>query len=122
MVEFVMPWSELHIHTHADHANRLSDYLTLHDAKAISFQDAGNQPIYEPKPGDIWQEVIVIGLFEHTLLFEPLLSFLKRQQAAGAVKHFYVKHLEDQDWERICLAAFKPMQFGQRLWICPSWQ
>jgi ribosomal protein L11 methyltransferase len=30
--------------------------------------------------------------------------------------------LEDQEWTRVWMADFKPMCFGERLWIYPSWQ
>ena len=30
--------------------------------------------------------------------------------------------LEDKDWEREWMENFHAMQFGQRLWICPSWR
>ena len=119
-----MSWIELHIHTNADYADSLSDQLTLLGALAVTFQDAGDQPVYEPTPGDVhlWQDTIVIGLFDHTLQPEPILTWLENQQAAGLVNSFQLKNLADQDWERICLEHFKPIQFGKRLWVCPSWQ
>ncbi|CSC86596.1 50S ribosomal protein L11 methyltransferase [Vibrio cholerae] len=30
--------------------------------------------------------------------------------------------MEDKDWEREWMDNFHPMQFGRRLWICPSWR
>ena len=27
----------------------------------------------------------------------------------------------DQDWERVWLEGFEPIQVGHRLWVCPSW-
>ena len=27
----------------------------------------------------------------------------------------------DQDWERVWLTSFKPIQVGSNLWVCPSW-
>jgi SAM-dependent methyltransferase len=33
-----------------------------------------------------------------------------------------VEYVEDVDWERVCMQDFKPMQFGERVWICPSWE
>lgn len=125
MDEFIeMAWIECHVKTTADYAECLSDQLTLLGALAVTFQDAGDQPIYEPIPGalNFWQETIVIGLFDHTIELSPILSYLENQQAEGLIKSFQRKELPDEDWERICLEHFKPMQFGERLWICPSWQ
>jgi ribosomal protein L11 methyltransferase len=32
-----------------------------------------------------------------------------------------VEILEDRDWEREWMQHYRPMRFGQRLWVCPSW-
>ena len=29
--------------------------------------------------------------------------------------------IADQDWERVWLEGFEPIQVGHRLWVCPSW-
>ncbi|MEO8402151.1 MAG: 50S ribosomal protein L11 methyltransferase [Gammaproteobacteria bacterium] len=119
-----MPWIELHAKTTSDYADSLSDQLSLLGAQAVTFQDAGDQPIYEPKPGamDFWQETIVIGLFDYELALKPIIVYLEEQQAAGLIKSFWLKHIADEDWERVCLQHFKSIQFGSRLWVCPSWQ
>lgn len=43
-------------------------------------------------------------------------------QFAGDLAKARVEILEDKDWEREWMENFHPMQFGQRLWICPSWR
>ncbi|MCG6305291.1 50S ribosomal protein L11 methyltransferase, partial [Vibrio vulnificus] len=35
---------------------------------------------------------------------------------------YKVEQIEDKDWEREWMDNFHPMQFGKRLWICPSWR
>ncbi|HSW92849.1 MAG TPA: 50S ribosomal protein L11 methyltransferase [Gammaproteobacteria bacterium] len=118
-----MSWIELRVTTTAGYADSLGDQLVLLGAKAVTFQDAGDQPIYEPDPRAtaFWQDTIVVGLFEDSLKPQPLLAYMEDQKALGLVRHAALSDLPDQDWERICLDAFKPMQFGKRLWICPSW-
>ncbi|SRR5579883_2646149 len=118
-----MPWNEIHIATSADYANELGDKLTAFGAHAVTFQDAGNQPIYEPDPNALsfWQETIVIGLFEMEQELQSILKFLESECAQGQIKSFHLNHLADENWERKCLLHFKPMRFGNRLWICPSW-
>ncbi len=32
-----------------------------------------------------------------------------------------VEILEDKDWEREWMQHYRPMPFGKRLWVCPSW-
>jgi len=122
MVEDVM-WLELHVKTTAEHANQIGDQLTLLGATALTMQDAGDQPIYEPAldATPLWQDTIVVGLFDDQQTMEPILAYLKRQQALGLLKDFQLQPLADQDWERRCLDDLKPLCFGKRLWVCPSW-
>jgi ribosomal protein L11 methyltransferase len=39
-----------------------------------------------------------------------------------AVQRLGEETLEDQAWERAWLDAFRPMRFGQHLWVCPAGQ
>jgi ribosomal protein L11 methyltransferase len=118
-----MNWLEFHITTTAEHAGSLSDQLVLLGAQAITMRDAGDQPIYEPDPETtpLWQEVIVVGLFDSNESMEPLGNYLEKQRSVGFLKKFELHHVPDEDWTRRCLDSFQPMQFGKRLWICPSW-
>jgi ribosomal protein L11 methyltransferase len=112
-----MPWIELHVTTSADLANDLSDQLSEFGAVAVTFQDAGDEPIFEPKPETprLWHRTIVIGLFDSEHPLDPVIQFL------GKNFSFEQKKIEDEDWERRCLDSFTPLNFGKRLWICPSW-
>ena len=116
-------WIELHIKTSADNANTLGDQLSLLGASAVTFQDSGDQPIYEPEPGNmpLWQDTTVVGPFDETLPVKPILTYFEQQQATGQITNCSLQNLADQDWERVCLQHFKPIRCGKRLWICPSW-
>lgn len=118
-----MPWLELHITASADQAALLSDQLMLLGAQAVTLQDAGDQPIYEPSDTTprIWHETIIVGLFDYQQAMLPILTYLEEQQAAGLLKHIELKEVADEDWVRRSLDSFKPLCFGKRLWICPSW-
>jgi ribosomal protein L11 methyltransferase len=124
MAEHVMPWNEFYIATTDTNANELSDELSSLGAVAITFQDAGNQPIFEPAPETprLWRETILIALFEQDAPIDPILDFLATKQSEQRLSHFHQQLLEDEDWERRCLEGFKAICCGQRLWICPSWQ
>lgn len=118
-----MAWLELHIETTAEHADVISDELAALGAEAITMKDAGDQPIYEPAldATPIWQETILVGLFGSEQELAPVATYLNNQQKNGLLKGYQIIPLADQDWERTCLEDFKPLQFGKRLWICPSW-
>ncbi len=112
-----MPWKELHIITTADKADAISDQLSNFGANAITFRDGGDDPIFEPSLNTprIWAKTIVIGLFDNTLDISPLL-----EQLSDYVVHMI--DIPDEDWVRRSLDSFKPMKFGKKLWVCPSWQ
>lgn len=118
-----MAWIEIHITTSADYAETLSAQLNLLGAVAVTFKDAGDQPIYEPAPDAprVWNETIVIGLFDSTINSLPIMHYLEQQRTDGVIESFELKHIADEDWVRRSLDQFKPIKFGQRLWICPSW-
>jgi len=115
-----MGWREIKIQTTAQHASEIETQLLAFDAVAITYQDAGDNPIYEPAfdltPS--WQDTMLVALFDEQTNMVPALSFLQNNPMIYATQTRFVP---DEDWERRCLADFKPMQFGERLWICPSW-
>jgi ribosomal protein L11 methyltransferase len=118
-----MSWIELHITTTAEYTDAISDQLNLFGANAITLKDAGDQPIYEPTATTprIWTETIIVGLFEGNHPIEPIVTYLENQQAQHHLSAFHLNHVADEDWVRRSLDQFKPLCFGKRLWICPSW-
>jgi ribosomal protein L11 methyltransferase len=112
-----MPWKELRITATADKADEISDQLSFFGANAVTFRDAGDDPIFEPSPNTprIWANTIVIGLFDSTHDISPLLAELCDYVVD-------IIDIPDEDWVRRSLDSFKPMKFGEKLWVCPSWQ
>ncbi|WP_327123868.1 50S ribosomal protein L11 methyltransferase [Nitrincola sp. A-D6] len=96
---------------------------------AVTFQDAEDNPIFEPDLGTtpLWQSTVVTGLFsaEHDL--EATLSYIRSGLSIllpdeQQIPQVCAEILEDKDWERAWMDTYHPMQFGQRLWVCPSWR
>lgn len=114
---------EFRIHTLAQHVESLSDQLMLLGACAVSMVDAANQPIYEPAPGEmiLWQETTVVAHFEEDQMQDSISHFLAEQQSNKRLSSFSISKVEQQDWVRTSLDQFQPQQFGNRLWVCPSW-
>jgi ribosomal protein L11 methyltransferase len=67
----------------------------------------------------LWQEVIITGLFDDRLRPDILQAQI-RQHLDDDDLDIAVTSLPDQDWTRAWMDAFKPMQFGNRLWVCPK--
>jgi len=117
-----MPWLQLTFYSTKESAETLADLLSEAGAAAVTMQDAADQPLYEPPPGatPLWQLTNVVGLFDADFDSDAIVAELKAQWS-GDFPDYRSELLEDQDWERAWMDDFKPMRFGQRLWIVPSW-
>ena len=117
-----MPWIQIRLYATAKTANKLSNMLMGQGAQAVTYMDAQDNPVYEPLPGEtkLWGETLVTGLFDAETDPAPIIAFF--QQIFGEDVGYKVEQLEDKDWVREWMDHFHPMQFGKRLWICPSWR
>lgn len=118
-----MSWIELHIKTSGPHAEDISHLLSQQGAAAVTLHDGGNQPILEPTQTTprIWEKTIVVGLFDIDFPLESLIADLEDNQQLGLIEDFKIMTIPDKDWIRESLDSFKPLPFGKKLWICPSW-
>jgi ribosomal protein L11 methyltransferase len=121
-----MAWIQLQIPADPDTADQLEDLLMELGAQAISMEDGADQPLYEPDPGTtpLWLQTRVTGLFDSETDIDQLCSLVRdswHQQTQQTLSEIEVTLVEDKDWERAWMDDFKPLQFGKRLWIVPSW-
>lgn len=112
-----MPWKELHIQTTSEKIDEISEILSNFCANAVTFRDAGDDPIYEPTANTprIWANTIMIGLFDSEQDISPVLAQLSQYPVK-------IIDIPDEDWVRRSLDSFNPMKFGEKLWVSPSWQ
>jgi ribosomal protein L11 methyltransferase len=113
-------------------------------ASSITFVDRGDEPVLEPKPGEVrlWSDTLVRALFEascgsgsgsaeagsaNAASAEPASTDAARnlgRLAAVLGPHITetarVRRVENQEWERVWLTDWKSMRFGRRLWVCPT--
>lgn len=121
-----MPWIQAVIQTTPEQSSELEDLLMAIGAQAVTMRDGADQPIYEPKLGTtpLWNQVTLIALFDaEQPLAEQMaqLSALYSQEYGQDFPTYKLELVEDKDWVREWMDTFKPMPFGDRLWICPSW-
>ncbi len=119
-----MAWQQLSVITVQALCEPIADLLTRLGALSVSFDDAGNQPLYEPRPGEtpIWQKTRVTALFAADAALSAVEETILQQLSGDQLSGWCVESLPDQVWERAWLEHFKPMRFGPRLWVCPSGQ
>ncbi|MBZ2169140.1 50S ribosomal protein L11 methyltransferase [Marinobacter sp. F4216] len=121
-----MPWIQLQIPATPEDADQLEDVLMEMGADAVSMEDAADQPLYEPDPGTtpLWSQTVVKGLFQSDRDIDQLCADVRdawHQATQQSLPDIEVSLIKDQDWERAWMDDFQPLQFGQRLWIVPSW-
>jgi len=123
-----MPWVQITLSTDPSHSETIEDMLLLCGAGAVSMLDGADQPVFEPIKGTtpLWQDTRVMGLFEADTDEESLLNYLQTGWQDAYPEIPFPLHkleiLEDKDWEREWMDRFEPIQFGERLWVCPSWK
>ncbi len=119
-----MPWIQLKLNATSENAETIGDLLTDTGAQAVTFLDAKDTPIFEPLPGEtrLWGNTDVVGMYDAATDMSPIVDALKLHPLFGKDLVYKVEQLEDKDWEREWMDNFHPMQFGTRLWICPSWR
>ena len=118
-----MPWLQLKFDSSPQQVDHVSDLLTELGAAAVTFEDGADQPLFEPDPGEtkLWNNTRIIGLFDANVDMPSIIEQLKQALGEQAPQQIQVNPLEDKDWVRAWMDTFKPIRFGQNLWICPSW-
>lgn len=118
-----MPNLQLTLSATREQAELYSDVLSNAGALAVTFLDAKDEPLFEPELGTtpMWAKTQVIGLFEIETDIAKLKAYLQAQLGEMTLQTLVMDTIDDQDWEKACMDQFQPMQFGEHLWICPSW-
>jgi ribosomal protein L11 methyltransferase len=118
-----MSWQQIVCQTSLTFQDIIVETLEAADAVSITWQDAKDDPILEPRPGEmrLWDALVITALYEEETDLTALLLTLETQKAAWNIQSLKVETVEDQVWERAWMDSFQPMCFGKRLWIYPSW-
>ena len=116
-----MHWQQLIITTTQYQANDIADLLTEHNALAISFVDAADQPLFQVEVNEtpLWETVKLSALFPQETNLTEIITNLEAT-LNKPLKH-QIEELAEQDWVRETQRQFSPELFANRLWICPSW-
>ena len=91
-------------------------------AQSITLSDAGDDPVLEPGPGEtpLWRSTRVTALFAADTDLKSVRERLRKALDVAELPTNHDESLADRAWEREWLKDFKPMQFGDRLWIAPT--
>ena len=116
-----MAWLQLKVRSSAAEADAVEDILLAAGAAAVTLEDSGDQPLFEPPIGTtpLWQDTTVVGLFNADIDVATATQHINAALQPSEPLKFEI--LEDKDWVRAWMDDYHPIQFGERLWICPSW-
>ena len=116
-------WQQLKIQLHSEDTSYFEQILFDSDAISISYLDAEDQPVFQVEPGStpLWDNTFLLCLFNTKTDLGSLLNKLRCNTKVLNNKSLNIELIEDQDWERSWMKDFEPIQFGEKLWICPSW-
>lgn len=122
-------WPEVNVPATSATADMLEAWLFAAGALSVTYRDerdgvAGSQPVLEPAPGEVrlWQHITLVGLFAQEHDSHALHGMLQQAAVEQALDlpAYQMQQLPDTVWERSWMSDFAPMQFGPKLWICPS--
>ena len=119
-----MKWLQIHITVEKSQVEFTETLLESLGAVSVTLDDAENQDLLEPLPGEtpLWNKVIVTGIYaqeddEH-IDVAALETFIRTQLPTEPMRSEF---MEDQEWERTWMDAYEPIQIGEKYWIVPEW-
>jgi ribosomal protein L11 methyltransferase len=116
-----MTWLQLRLDTSPAGVELLENLMLATGAVAVTMEDNADQPVLEPGVGEtpLWGHTRLTGLYPADTAMAEVLAAFPEQLLQQANQR--VEILEDKDWEREWMQHYRPMPFGRRLWVCPSW-
>lgn len=122
-----MSWQQLHLQCPKDKVEFAEALFYEEGAVSIILEDAGDEPLFEPMPGEepLWQDVVMTAIFDTNsdnrfdgTDFEGMASSIAAQ--VGATR-FWTTRLDDKDWSREWMKHYQPVKCAGNLWIVPEW-
>jgi ribosomal protein L11 methyltransferase len=116
-------WHQAVFAVPARHVEQAESVLYDLGALSVTLQDAGEQPLLEPAPGEtpLWNLSVMTGLFAQDKDPDELLQKLQLALGGFVVAGFFdVSRVDNQEWERAWMQDYGPMHFGRRLSVYPS--
>jgi len=121
-----MSWLELKVTVRAEQQAPLESALEDLGALSVTLSDADvdtpdERAIFEPGVGEtpLWQSLVLQALFAADTDRAGLVHALTDLVGGLAPDQLIFRDIADQEWTRVWMDQFHPMQFGRHLWIYP---
>ncbi|WP_339856968.1 50S ribosomal protein L11 methyltransferase [Pseudohongiella acticola] len=117
-----MPWLQIKARITDAEAPLMEQLFQSAGAVSVTLLDAEDEPVFQLDPDStpLWQQTMLCALYESDADADSIIALItagSRLQESDLL----TENIADQDWERAWMSDFKPMRFGDRLWVCPSW-
>lgn len=115
-------WRELGFILDGLDEERAEDALLVAGALSVTLSDNADNPVLEPRPGEtpLWQHTRITGLFSGETDMDAVDAKLCEILGLEQLPESRRSTVDDRDWTREWLQHFKPLKFGERLWIVPT--
>jgi ribosomal protein L11 methyltransferase len=122
-----MPFLQFTLDLGARKPEPYEDALFALGALSVTLVDAGDDPVLEPAPGamPLWPSVVVSAVFPSNADVAAIRASLGATPGLDPLlvaEKSVIESVADRAWEREWLKDFRPMRFGERLWVCPGGQ
>jgi ribosomal protein L11 methyltransferase len=117
-------WLQIHITVDQAQVDFTETLLESLGALSVTLDDAENQDLLEPLPGEtpLWNKVIVTGIYaqedDEEIDVDSIVTFITAQMPEAPLTHEFI---EDQEWERTWMDAYEPIQIADKFWVVPEW-
>lgn len=114
-----MEWRQFVMNLDSLNPDRVEKVFSRHGVHAVTLSDAGDQPVLEPAPGEtpLWPDSRITGLFSADADLNSLKDDLLSSLDLRSLPQHHIEELTDRPWEREWLKDYRPMCFGDRLWV-----
>ena len=102
--------------------------ILLEDMGAVSIcltdaeeNTAKETPVFveELDSSPLWQQITLTALFAEDVTLAEIQKNI--EDVLSAPVEISKQPIKDQDWQMKWMQNLQPMQFSERLWVCPSW-
>ena len=110
-------WQQIRVAAVQSELVDVEDLLWGAGALSVTLTPRGGPDLLEPGPGEtpVWEILTVTALFAAEADTGEIAESIR---ALGYICTVGV--LEDRVWQREWLRYFRPLRFGERLWVCPT--
>jgi ribosomal protein L11 methyltransferase len=118
-----MQWQQLTLQSSKEDIDSWSDALLEAGAVSITLEEDKNQPIYQSGTEEhpLWDHMSLIALFPLELDQKLIKLQLAQTIDQKIISQATWQNIAEEDWLLKWQQDLKPMLFGNKLWVCPSW-